>query len=840
MIPGTVVDKPRYSIKSPTNLSPRIQWLRDYYFQGVARAWNNEYTSWTTGTPWDFQYNELSFYIVPETYAFLQTFRSSFKQMARPVALHPEFWKWSLPERRAWFNREVMVNYLPREILPGDLLAGARFNVQTSGCLSKKETQERDNLVYGPKGARAAMLWFHNHGFGNAGATSGHLIPDYGRIVHEGWQAVHAELETAYAALSPSEQRGRKGGQLRGMLTAATMPRDLAAAYSRECTSLAQSEADPARRDELLQMADNLTRVPWEGARTFWEAVQSLWLTHMLVMADENYPGPGDSFGRLDQYLFPLWEESVREGMDPEFGKEILKCFWIHCNTAYDGMIRTGGNQGITAGYGQLFNLSGMGAGGQDMSNELTYILLDVIDEMSPILEPKPNVRLHRGSPEKLLDRVVAMIASSQGSPFLLNFDERSMAGMMREAKKSGVSHLIHENNVFDYASVGCLENTMVGNDRSGTVDANLNLLKAVELALTGGYDLIPFTDGITGKTDDRLRRGEDTLDPARFESWEQFWGAYAIQTRHIIRRIVDLYEQSESIRAKYTPTPYVSCLVRGCARKGLDINEGGAELGFVTIEAVTYATTVDSLLAVKYLVYDEKLCTMSELVQALRDNWVGHEVLQARALHKAPKYGRDDDEADALARRVMELWTEETWKYKTASTGRQFRPGMLSWNYWVADSFILPASPDGRPRGKFLSNALCPSNGADLNGPTANVNSVGKVLGGRALDGKGDWGGYLNVLPNGGSHTMTFNPSILRDLEHRDKFKAFLKGYIENGGSALQINLIDADLLRDAQKHPENYRHLLVRVTGYNAYFTSIGRELQNEIIARESHRMK
>jgi pyruvate-formate lyase len=834
------LEKPRYAIKTPTNLSPRIQWLREYYFQGVGRAWNNEYTAWTTGTPWDFQYNELSFYIVPETYAFLQTFRSAFKQVARPVKLPPDFWKHTLPERRAWFNREVMLKYLPREILPGDLLAGARFNIMTSACLTEKETRARDRLVYGPKGARAAMLWFHNHGFGNAGATSGHLIPDYARIIRQGWKAVHAELETAYKALSPSERQGKKGGQLWAMLTAASMPRDLAAEYAKECTRLTALESDPVRRNELLQMAENLTRVPWEPAANFWEAVQSLWLTHMLVMADENYPGPGVSFGRLDQYLYPLWRKSVDEGMHPEFGKEILKCFWLHCNTAYDGMIRTGGNQGITAGYGQLFNLSGLGPDGRDMTNDLTYILLDVIDEMSPILEPKPNVRLQRGSPEKLLDRVVEMIASSQGSPFLLNFDERAMAGMMLEARKSGVPELINEANVFDYASVGCLENTMVGNDRSGTVDANLNLLKAVELALTGGYDLLPFTDGITGKTDRRTRWGEPTGDPSKFVTWEQFWEAYAAQTRAIIRRIVELYERSESIRASYAPTPYVSCLVKGCARQGLDINEGGAELGYVTIEAVTYATTVDSLLAVKYLVYDEKACTISELVQALKDNWEGHAVLQARAQHRAPKYGRDDDQADALARRVMELWTDETWKYKTRSTGRQFRPGMLSWNYWVADSFILPASPDGRPRGRFLSNALCPSNGADINGPTANVNSVGKVLGGRAADGRGDWADYLNLLPNGGSHTMTFNPSILRDTEHREKFKAFLKGYIENGGSALQVNLVDAAMLLDAQKHPENYRHLLVRVTGYNAYFTSIGRELQNEIIARESHQMR
>ena len=185
-------------------------------------------------------------------------------------------------------------------------------------------------------------------------------------------------------------------------------------------------------------------------------------------------------------------------------------------------------------------------------------------------------------------------------------------------------------------------------------------------------------------------------------------------------------------------------------------------------------------------LVFDEKICSMAELMQPFRDNWVGHEVLQARAKHKAPKYGRDDEYADAIALQVMELWSEETWKHKTKSTDRQFRPDMLSWNYWVADSSILPASPDGRPRGRFLRNALCPSNGADTNGLTANVNSVGKALGGKAADGKGDWEDYINLLPNGVSHTMFFSPSLVRDPEHKQKFKGFLRGYIENGGTAL------------------------------------------------------
>jgi formate C-acetyltransferase len=409
------------------------------------------------------------------------------------------------------------------------------------------------------------------------------------------------------------------------------------------------------------------------------------------------------------------------------------------------------------------------------------------------------------------------------------------MAGMLREARKAGVEHLIHPGNVWDYASVGCLENTMQGNDLSGTVDANLNLYKAVEHTLTGGTDLLPFVDAITGKAEPQQRDGANTGDPRGFQTWEEFWQAYTVQTQAILARIVDLYERSESIRARYKPTPYLSCLVRGCAENGLDVTQGGSELKFVTVEGVTFATTVDSLLAIKYLVYDTKTCSMDQLIQALRDNWEGHAVLQAQALHKAPKYGRDDDTADEMARQVMEFWTEETWKHRTRSTGRQFRPGMLSWNYWIADSLILPASPDGRPQGKFLSNALCPSNGADIHGPTANTNSVGKSLGGRHPGG--DYLDYVNYLPNGGSHTITFSPSILRDPEHKARFRAFLQGYLENGGTALQINLIDADMLRDAQANPEDYRHLLVRVTGYNAYFTSIGRELQDEIIAREAH---
>jgi len=480
------------ALKKPKNLSPRIRALREYYFRGADRSWNNQHISFTTGTPWDLQYNELNYYIVPETDAFFQTFCSSFTQIAEPVTLCDEFWYMSLHERRAWFNKEALVHYMPHEILPGDLIAGGRFNMHTSACLNKEQQKKRNALLYGKKGLRRDTIAFHNHGYGNSGPTSGHLIPGYARILASGFNAVLEDLERIYAGLGSADRNGTRGKRLRAMMIAARMPIELAAAYRDEAERLAQEEKNEVRKKELLTMVANLERVPAQGAGNFYEAVQSLWLTHMCVMADENYPGPGLSFGRLDRYLLPYWEISKKNGMDRSFAREILECFWIHANTAYDSMVKIG-NQGITAGFGQLFNISGMGPGGQDMTNDLTYLILEVIDDMYPILEPKPNVRLHRKSPDALLDRVVDMLASSQGAPFLLNFDERSMAGMMRQAKRAGVEDLITPENVHDYAAVGCLENTMVGNNRPGTVDCNLNLLKAVELVLANGTPLIPF-----------------------------------------------------------------------------------------------------------------------------------------------------------------------------------------------------------------------------------------------------------------------------------------------------------------------------------------------------------
>lgn len=827
---GAGQGSPRAGVAQPHDLSPRAAWLRDYYFQGSNREWTNEYSPFTTGTPHDRVFNEIDYYIVPELYFYLGKktrgpFATSLDLMAKLVALPAGFWDLSLPERRARFFQEVMVHHVPHEIISdNDLLAGGRFNTQLSKCLDAREEQAFNKEILRN---RKHVFSFHEDGFGNAGATGGHLIVDYALVVREGFKSLHARIKASYEALSEAEKRGPRGEELRAMLISVETPREVAKQYALECRKIAAGDGcPPHRKAELEQMARNLEIVPWEPARTFWQGLQAVWLTHMLVIAEESYPGPGVSFGRLDQYLWPLYERDViTDGtLDAALASDIFSSFIFHCNTAYDAQIRIG-NNGITAGFGQLMTLSGMGADGQDLTNELTYMILDTFDRWAPILEPKPNIRLHRNSPDRLLDVVVAMIARSQGAPFILNFDEKSIAGLVLEGIPPG--------DAWDYGCVGCLENTMCGNDRSGTVNCNPNLAKSIELVLWNGKNM----PGVKRATAPGKQLGPVTGDPATFPAWGEFYDAWKRQVAFIIQRTVEVYNYTEATRARFLPTPYVSILVDDCIEKGVDIRRAPPKIGFVTIEGVGFATMVDSLLAIKHLVYDEKRFSIDQVKDALLHDFQGtreRAIIQAMMVHKTPKYGNDDDAADALARDAMAFWAGECWHHR-APTGYQFRPGMLSWNYWAGeDAALTPATPNGRRSGTFLSNAICPTNGADTRGPTAVTNSVGTALG-----GKDDAGSHVNVLPNGASHTITFNPALFRDAEHREKFKAYLRGYVENGGTALQVNVIDAAMLEDAQRHPREYSNLLVRITGYNAYFTSIGKELQDEIIAREMHRM-
>ncbi len=779
------------------SLSKRVQRLRDEFFSFGSRDYfRNEVRPYGSGATWDEVWSPYHWGVAPEAYVFFDSIRDSLLAAAETVPLPAGFWDEPLPVRRALFFQQVLQHHLSVKMLEGELIVGSYFNT----ALSKTHTRAEARTW-----RRKVRRWRRNAealnelGVGNCGAIPGHLIPNYPQVLRLGFGGIAAELE----AMRGKETDRRKLDFLRALIICCEAASAFADRYAEEAERLAEREADGGRRAELIEIARICRKVPREPAETFHEALQALWFTHMLVMVAESYPGPGLSPGRIDQYLYPYYQGDLAAGrLDREKARELLQCYWLKHNYAYDYQGRVGTSQGINAGFGQLITLGGIGRDGEDVSNDLTWLVLDVIEDMN-LLEPKPNIRLHEKTPEELLRRVAGLIASAQGSPFLMNFDEASIRGLKWQG--------LPDDLLWDYAPVGCLENTLQGCDRSGTVDVNLNIAKAVELTMNDGREMG------SGR-----RLGPRTGNPRSFADFPAFLSAFKRQLKALLERLIDCSNEADAARAAFEPTPYLSVLVDGCAESGRDVTAGGARYSYITVEGIALATAVDSLAAIKRLIYDDRRLSMDELLAALRANFDGYEELRQVLAHKAPKFGTDDPEVDDIARDISQFWTEEAFKHRSPATGRRYRGGYLSWNYWVAYAPSTAATPDGRRRGTFLSNGVCPVTGCDREGPTAAITSVGRL--------------GLETAPNGASHTLNLSPSLLRDEEHVSKLAALLRAYGRVGGTALQVNVIDRDTLRAAQADPEAYRNLLVRVTGYNAYFAGLGREIQEEIIAREA----
>jgi formate C-acetyltransferase len=786
-------------------LSARVRRLRDDYWQFYTRKNTNEVQAYTAGTPWDQVYAPWNWTNVPEMMMFFEGAKAYLLADAEPVSLPAGFWDEPLVVRRAIFFQRVVESHLPVLIQEDELVVGFHFSTALSRTLTRSEAREMAGME---KRFMSAVKRLDRLGVGNCGAVPGHLIPDYPRVLREGFRGIQSEASAV--AADPAAPQAKRD-LARAIAICCDAARALALRYAEEAERMAndsgqrdEGSAAAPRREELQEIARICRKVPWQPPETFPEALQSFWFAHMLVMIAESYPGPGVSPGRIDQYLLPFYEADLGAGrLTREQAAEWLQCLFIRHNYAYDYQGWVGTNQGINASFGQLITLGGIDEQGEDASNDLTYLMLDVIQALN-LLEPKPNIRLHRKTPDRLLRRVVDMIATAQGSPFLMNFDEASMEGLRWQG--------LPEQALWDYAPVGCLENTLQGCDRSGTVDVNFNLAKSVELALHDGREVA------SGEQVGPFSGAAGTLHDAA-----QFLSAIKAQLAATLEQMIAANNIADAGRARFEPTPYLSALVDGCLESGKDIAAGGARYNYLTVEGVGLATLADSVAAVQRLVFEEKAISMEELVRALDANFEGYEPLRQMLLHRAPKFGNDDSYADAIACELNHFWTEQAFKHTAPATGKRYRGGYLSWNYWVAYAPKTAATPDGRRRGQFLSNGVCPVNGADRLGPTAVVKSVGHL--------------GLETAPNGASHTMSFSPSLLRSADNRQKLVALLRAYAVAGGTCLQVNVISPDTLRAAQRDPDSYRNLLVRITGYNAYFAGLGKEIQDEIIARESH---
>ncbi len=591
-----------------------------------------------------------------------------------------------------------------------------------------------------------------------------------------------------------------KHEELKAMEVAARAIIGYAQRHAEKLDKLAETEPDSVRKKELKNMAAICRRVPAHAPRTFHEALQYYWFVHLGVVTELN---PWDSFnpGRLDQHLYPYYKKETEAGtLTREKAVELLQAFWIKFNNH-----PAPPKVGITAQESNtytdfaLINLGGVKDDGSDAVNELSYIILDVIEEMR-LLQPSSMVQVSKKNPDDFLHRAIKIIKTGFGQPSVFNTDaivqELVRQGKrMEDARKGGAS--------------GCVESGAFGTE-AYILTGYFNIPKVLEITLNNGVD------PLTGKP-----TGLQTGDPGSFTGFDQLLDAFNRQLKHFVDIKIKGSNIIEKIFAQYMPAPFLSLLIDDCVANGKDYNAGGARYNTSYIQGVGMGTITDCLTAIRYHVYDKKSCSMQELLDALSHNFRGHAGLHYDLVYNTPKYGNDDDYADQHLTAVFNM-------YFNAVSGRPTpRGGTYQVNLLPTTSHIyfgskIKALPDGRKAGQPVSEGVSPVQGADRQGPTSVIKSVAKI------DHLRTGGTLLN---------QKFVPSFFKDDKSITRLGQLVRSYFKLDGHHVQFNVVSADTLRDAQKHPEKYADLIVRVAGYSDYFNDLGRDLQDEIIRRTEH---
>ncbi|MDZ7413881.1 MAG: glycyl radical protein [candidate division KSB1 bacterium] len=591
-----------------------------------------------------------------------------------------------------------------------------------------------------------------------------------------------------------------KREELRAMAIAADALIAFARRHAALARQLAAAESDPIRRKELEQIAAICTHVPAHAPRTMWEALQYYWFVHLGVITEMN---TWDSFnpGRLDRHLYPFYKRDLESGLlTKEQARELLQAFWIKFNNQ-PAPPKVGVTAMESSTYTDfcLINLGGVDEDGADAVNELSYLLLDVIEEMR-LLQPSSMVQISKKTPDQFLKRALQIVKTGFGQPSIFNTD-----AIVQELVRQGKSLVDARNG----GASGCVEAGAFGKE-SYILTGYFNLVKVLELTLHNGRD--PRTGKVIG-----LRTGE----AQDFAEFDQLLAAYEQQVRYFVDVKIKGNQVIERLYAQYLPAPFLSLLIDDCIRKGRDYQDGGARYNSSYIQGVGLGSIADCLAALKYHVFDHRTCDMRTMQAALTDNFAGHETLRQRLLNHTPKYGNDDDYVDDLAVRVFNIFFAAV-DGRPNTKGGHYRINLLPTTVHVYFGSVVGATPDGRMAGEPLSEGISPVQGADRRGPTAVLRSAGKI------DHLRTGGTLLN---------QKFTPQLLADQRGIDALAALIRSYFAMDGHHVQFNVVTADTLRRAQKEPHKYRDLIVRVAGYSDYFVDLSTELQNEIIRRTEH---
>ena len=569
--------------------------------------------------------------------------------------------------------------------------------------------------------------------------------------------------------------------------------------YAHDLEKLSADQPDPKRKQELIDLGEICRKVPGKRPETFHEALQYYWFLHVGVITELN---PWDAYnpGRLDQNLYPFYKRDIQAGrLTKDAAKELLSCFWIkfHNHPAPPKV-------GVTAKESNtyvdfcLINLGGVTPDNKDGVNELTYLILDVIEEMR-LLQPSSMVQVSRKNPDRFVKKALKIIGTGFGQPSVFNTDaiiqQMVLHGKsMEDARKAGAS--------------GCVEAGVFGKE-AYLLTGYFNLPKILEITLHNGWD--PRS---------QKQIGLKTGDPISFESYDQLFSAYTRQVKFFARIKIRGSNIIEQINARYMPVPLLSLVTEDCIKNGMDYNQGGARYNTSYIQGVGMGTITDCLSAIQYTVYDNKSISMETLLSSLENDFQASDLLR-HTLLKAPKYGNDDDYADRVLTDVFEAYHGAVTG-KPNARGGVYRINLLPTTCHVYFGEITGALPDGRKSGLPFSEGISPVQGADRCGPTAVLKSAAKI------DHLRTGGTLLN---------QKFMPSFLETDTGLTSLVTLIRSYFKMDGHHIQFNVVDGETLRKAQQCPENYRDLIVRVAGYSDYFVDLTPALQEEIICRTAH---
>lgn len=674
----------------------------------------------------------------------------------------------------------------------------------------------------------------------------GHVNVNYEKVLNKGYKGILEETKNALNSLDVSDgDYVQRSNFLNAVIESVNAVITYARRYSDLAKELALKESCPIRKAELIKISETCKKVPEYPAENFYEACQSFWFVQLLLQIESS--GHSISPGRFDQYMYPFYKKDIDSGnITIEQAQELIDCIWVKLNDI--NKVRDKDSADGFAGYGMFQNLivGGQNIHGVDATNDLSYMCLEASMHV-PLPQPSISIRVWNGSPQSLLVKAAALTRLGTGLPAYYN-DEVIIPSIM--------SRGLSLEDARDYCIIGCVE-PQKGAKTDGWHDAAFfNMCRPLELVFSNGYDK-------------GVKIGPDTGDVTKFTTFEEFYNAYKTQQSYFIKLLVNANNAIDAAHAVRCPLPYQSCMVDDCIGRGKSLQEGGAIYNFTGPQGFGIANNTDGLIAIKQLVFEQKLVTMEEMRDAINANFgygitgsaaekltkeialklaeagvnidnevvrvIYEEITTAKSLDSVkkaryreikrlidetcPKYGNDIYEADMFARDVANTYTKEVEKYKNFRGGT-FQAGLYPVSANVPLGAQTGATPDGRLAFTPIADGIGPASGRDVKGPTATANSVSKL--------------EQDIASNGTLLNQKFHPSALEGMSGLTKFVALIRTYFDKKGMHMQFNVVTRETLLDAQKNPEKYKTLVVRVAGYSALFTTLSKSLQDDIINR------